>query len=344
MNNTQKLDYLDCLATLDNKALSQERKHIKDTLEKAPDHLFKYTRINKFTFLNISNNSLRLSPVEKLDDPFDCVSNFSIESFYNTLNKIPNDKFIDHFVNKIKKQFKFSFDIKATIKSCMGDCGLDKSKMMPVLLTIGHMNKEKANKLCDKFINLQNLVVDSKSSKSMESAIKIMKDPGKNLGVGSLSNVKDNKVMWALYGKEYEGCCIEYDIPKDIQATRYLFPVLYSKRISNNFAINLFDTFWSIVTRNTESSLFDNKIKGMGSIMVSLCLKDTDWSFQQEWRVIGKPNTDFQLFNIKAVFLGFKVCKTNETKMKRLAKKNHFSLYKMDPPSGDKKIRYTQIV
>ena len=77
--------------------------------------------------------------------------------------------------------------------------------------------------------------------------------------------------------------------------------------------------------------------------MELFCTKDTDWSYQQEWRLIANAGGHFGFLNINAIYLGFKVKKSNETKMKRYAKKYGFKLYKMNPPNGNKRISYTKI-
>ena len=77
--------------------------------------------------------------------------------------------------------------------------------------------------------------------------------------------------------------------------------------------------------------------------MELFCTKDSDWSYQSEWRLIGKAEDHCHELKIKSIYLGFKVNKTNENKMKRYASKYGFNLYKMNAPSGDKIIRYTKI-
>ncbi len=73
-----------------------------------------------------------------------------------------------------------------------------------------------------------------------------------------------------------------------------------------------------------------------------LCTKDSDWRFQDEWRIISNPGSSVKL-RAKAVYLGFDVSHENEEQMKQCSLKNNFILYKMDNPIGVKKIVYSKI-
>ena len=77
--------------------------------------------------------------------------------------------------------------------------------------------------------------------------------------------------------------------------------------------------------------------------MELFCTKDTDWSYQREWRIIGAPAGHISL-PIKAIYLGFKVSETNKKRMLRLAKKKGFALCLMNPPDGSKRISYERLV
>lgn len=68
----------------------------------------------------------------------------------------------------------------------------------------------------------------------------------------------------------------------------------------------------------------------IGASMELFCTKDTDWSYQSEWRLIANAGGHFKYLKIKAIYLGFKVSKINENKMKKYSQEYGFDLYKMD--------------
>ena len=83
------------------------------------------------------------------------------------------------------------------------------------------------------------------------------------------------------------------------------------------------------------------KTKGMNELF---CTKDTDWAYQDEWRLIGNAGAHCTKLKVKAVYVGFKVSDNNLLKLKRIAKKRGFKVFLMNAPRGKKKISYSQVV
>lgn len=164
--------------------------------------------------------------------------------------------------------------------------------------------------------------------------------PGDKVGICSLSEVRDNKPMWSLYGGNYSGYCIEYEIPREKDLILNLCPVIYSKRANN-----------SLIEKMLEYSIFammrafsDGVISGnIGAGMELFCTKDSDWSYQKEWRIIGEAGGRCSKLPIKAIYLGFDIKPSNERKMRKATARHGFALYKMNPPDGTKKITYTEL-
>ena len=184
--------------------------------------------------------------------------------------------------------------------------------------------------------------------KTFERFGMVLKEAGERVGVCSLSEINDNKVMWSLYCNEYKGYCVEYSIRNTKEGRRFLFPVIYTRKPNNNFIKKMFDSMFGELNRQvylrSNPREQNSVITNVGAIYELSCVKDIDWRFQKEWRVVGEPEDHFTEADIKAVYLGFKVSKSNENKMIRLAKKQHFNLFKMKSPNGKKRIEYLKLV
>ena len=172
-----------------------------------------------------------------------------------------------------------------------------------------------------------------------ESFAKNALSPSQRVGVCSLSETRDNKPMWSLYGEGYRGYCIEYEISRCKELILNLSPVIYTKRANNSLIKKMLEYALSAMMR----AFSDERISGnIGAAMELFCTKDSDWSYQKERRIIGKAGERCTVMPIKAVYLGFKASARNIGRMKRVAKEKRFSLFLMNPPDGTKRISYKQ--
>lgn len=351
MTNKEKKEFISCLTLRDDlkHCYPNEIATIRDVLSKSPKTLFKYRPFDKYAFPMIKEKYVYLSPVEHLDDPFDCLSDFDTSKMVKG-NRI-KDSFLEHIFNSIpynkskrsldfaKKHFKEPFDF--------GNPS-DEKKLRDALLKEGVVSEGQVDWAVDYLRSCSTLSDVINGDKVFDDFGRSLLNVGKTTGVCSLSEINDNKVMWSLYGKEYRGYCIEYSIKNTREGRRFLFPVIYSREPNNNFGVKTFESLFADYNRKiplAESAFsLDQPIDNVGSIYELYCTKDIDWRFQKEWRIIGKPCDHFKEIEIKAVYLGFKVTKTNEEKMIRYAKRQNFSVYKMKAPTGNKKIRFVKVV
>lgn len=75
-----------------------------------------------------------------------------------------------------------------------------------------------------------------------------------------------------------------------------------------------------------------------------ICTKDSDWEYQDEWRIVGNANAKIKPMKIKSIYLGFDVSEENEKIIKELAMNKSFDIFKMNKPTGTKEITYTKII
>ena len=347
MNNKEKHEYIDCLSLVDQNCFINEIQKRNQVLSKSPNVLYKYRSFDKYTFEMIKEGYAYLSPVKDLDDPFDCVSNFDLKGIYNPKQDLITSKFINYIIetSNLNLSEENKIALIESLNNCLEPGGFDIEKTSLEFIKLGVPNNQ-AFQLATLLVNSVNYLDACDRAESFKDFAQVAYDPGNTIGVCSLSEIRDNKVMWSLYGKKYQGYCIEYDVPLTKQTRRMLYPVLYSRKISNNFTVKMYNTMIAEIKRNVFHNFMSSNtnFENVGSIYELFCIKDTDWSYQKEWRIIGGAKDHFKHLKIKAIYLGFKVCKTNEDKMIRYARKYKFALYKMNPPNGKKMIKYKRIV
>lgn len=349
MNKKEKREYISCLHLMENIELChpEEIVRIGRVLSQCPDSLYKYKKIDRNVFDMLKNGYAYLSPVEKLDDPFDCLSDFDVSGILSPNSKTITDQFLRHIIKDTNnlslddRQLCLIKEYKSAFKP--GD-DFETDRVYEGLQKAG-VPEDKIEDAIIQYKNFVNLSDTYGEAKAFERFAKILKDPGKTVGVCALSEIRDNKVMWSLYGKEYKGCCIEYCFKINNKPPRFLFPAIYSRKPNNSFAEKVFDSIYAELNRNVNSLFRFNPVVGaVGAIYELFCTKDIDWRFQREWRLVGDAQYHYHKVKIKSVYLGFNVAKTNEQKMIRYAKRYKFNLYKMKAPDGKKKIRFIGII
>lgn len=344
MNNKEKRKYMTDMLVFNSSPFISEFDTRRDFLKQTPTTLYKYRKFDEYAFGMLENGYAYLAPVKGLDDPFDCLTDFSLKDFYNEKTKRITPKAVEHIIKLVcpKGLGKLSpKEVKELAIQCVNENGIDFEKAPKIITTNGCVSRTDIEPL---FIvlntfneNFERVLNDSKLDGFAKSAL----SPGERVGICSLSEKRDNKVMWSLYGDLYSGYCIEYEIPKQKEVTQNLCPVIYTKKSNNRFIEKMLEYSIGAMLR----AISDGHLSGnIGAAMELFCTKDTDWSYQSEWRIIANAGGHYTHLKVKSVYLGFKVSKVNELKMKRLAKKIGFSLFKMNAPNGMKKISYSIVV
>lgn len=344
MNNKEKREYMSDLLIFQSTPFLSEFETRKEFLKNTPTILYKYRAFDKYAFEMIKEGYAYLAPVQGLDDPFDCLNDFTISDFYNEKTHKITPKAIDFIIKLVCPngiQNLSAKEVKKLALQCIKEDGIDYDKVPKIVTSNGIMTSTEVEPL---FIVLNTFNENFKGvieSAKIDGFAKSAMAPGDRVGICSLSEKRDNKVMWSLYGNKYEGYCIEYDIPKRKEITPNLCPVIYTKRNNNKFIEKIIEYAMAAFMRAVTNGHISGNI---GASMELFCTKDTDWSYQSEWRLISNAGGKCRYLVIKAIYLGFKVKKAHENKMKRMAREKGFDLYKMNPPNGKKEITYSKIV
>lgn len=344
MTNKNKRKYLTDVLLQNSFPFISEIETRNVFLKQTPETLYKYRPFDKYSFEMISEDYSFLAPVKGLDDPFDCLNDFTILDFYNPKTNRITPKALNFILKQVCpngiQNLSFN-EVKKIASQCIAENGIDYEKVPKVVKDNGLIRTEEAEPL---FIALNTFNENFKGiyeSTKLDGFADSAMNPGDKVGVCSLSELRDNKVMWSLYGKKYSGCCIEYEIPRTKEVIQNLCPVIYTKKNNNRFIEKILEYSMAAFMRAVSNGNIGGNV---GAAMELFCTKDSDWSYQNEWRLIGGAGHHFHGFKIKNIYLGFNVSKTNESKMKTYAKRYTFGLYKMNKPNGDKKIKYTKLI
>ncbi|CAM4328380.1 DUF2971 domain-containing protein [Vibrio agarivorans] len=141
-----------------------------------PVELFKYRAFDKYTILNLLNQTVWLPKVEQLNDPFD--------GQFKLTDAAPDiDTFIDHCA-KFSEWFGQNEGLTINIENIRKEMFLPDGTPNDELREYAHSFKDFFESKC------------------------------KDTGVLSLSSTAENTTMWSHYGDEHTGICIGYDPSK----------------------------------------------------------------------------------------------------------------------------------
>lgn len=163
---------------------------------------------------------------------------------------------------------------------------------------------------------------------------KLIDDFSKYMRITSFTSESVNSMpMWAHYGSNHYGFCVEYDTNKNIQLGGCLFPVQYTdERVD---ITNIMDEVVKKLIESLENNIRNNikRTELRNSILVWIstyysCIKHNSWSYENEIRCImaqNAPGSPYMNAKPEAIYIGMNC---NEFKKKEL-----FDIaYKLDIP------------
>lgn len=314
-----------------------------------PKTLYKYMSFKDYTIEMLRDNYLYLSPAELMDDQFDCSLNFD-SNYY--LNHSENE-IMPFFLEWLKKYAKQKADskVKKHIDSMFalyyhdGTIKEDRAKHF-LLSKVKGINPSKIdeflkslNKMRDELFS--NNIFTNSCEKILEALIK----QKENTGFCSLTETNMSQIMWQMYSNKYEGLCVEYDIEtylrNYVSDDEIILPVVYKKRKD-------FNPIKMEVRLILELAIYPNdKIRIQREFLEEyfkiLSTKNTEWSLQKEWRIIGKPHTKVNMPKIKKIYLGKNIKQENKDLILSLANELDFEVYIQEDDYENLTFRYIKI-
>lgn len=343
MTNKEKEQYLSYMMIFRSQPFLCELMGKRDFLNQMPKILYKYRSFDKYTKEMLEEPYVFLAPVKDLDDPFDCLTNPGVKPDQkDDLNSI-GLSMLDYVIDIVCSLGNTTInkkEVKTIIPKCYVNGEYNEDNARTAFRETALIPEDQKEMLLGVFRNIDEVTKTIVEDKSMENLAKISIDPSDKVGICSLSTKRDNKVMWSLYGKKYKGYCVEYEIPNDEEIRFNLCPTIYKRNDDNNLIRKMVKLGVANCIRFMSEGKFNS---GIGCINELFCTKDTDWAYQDEWRLIGDAGVHCTKLKVKAVYTGFKVTDNNLQKIKRIGKKKGFKVFIMNAPKGKKRITYSEI-
>ena len=344
MTNKEKRQYLSDLLIFRSTPFTSEMARLNKFLNSMPKILFKYREFDEYSFDMLNDEYCFLCKAGNLDDPFDCISNFNMDEVCVKNSAQLSHKTLSHIINLI-----FSFcnidnshkkGIRNLVENSITDGDIDKNKLHSNLSRVNFLTNNEKQQLFSILINFKPVNDTYFDSDGFSSVARTSLKSQEVLGICSLTTKRDNKPMWSLYGDEYRGYCVEYEVPQNDLVRSSLYPVIYERKFKNNFPLKLIDFSLNNIVRVMSNGEIRTNIGGLNELF---CTKDSDWKYQDEWRLIGDCDAHCKELKVKAIYLGFRCSEENKNQILQIADKKHFSVYLMNNPTGDSKIKYSKI-
>lgn len=330
------IDILSEMPGLDTSNFDVVQKYINHYLL-APKSLYRYVKLNNYTFDSIENNYVYLSPIDNLDDDFEgFIANDKI-AMDNVLELLNTDKYYSYFVEKALRN-KNMYDIYSNL---IFDRKKEKGKY-DYYFKAKYIYEEHSG-CVDDITGLSAMFDAYSNTDEIRKAIQVYADnyikASKITGVCCFTENSKSQVMWNMYADNCNGCMIEYDFSTlDVYNIVDLTPVIYSSyREIDPFKLAI-DAYLECLQDGSNIDRAINK-----KTYYQILTKDEEWSFQNEWRIVGISKRKSISPAIKAIYLGKNVSKKNENKLIKLASKNKFVLYKQEFGVTSKEMVYKPI-
>ena len=349
MKNEEKLQYLNAVLAF-NRAVNQCAKNgskpnpaITDYFSLLPKSLFKYRPFDEYTWDMLENGYLYLCPAEKLDDPFECVFDLDVSQYFDKNKHALKSSMIELVVETVLNFV--SEDQRERTRQIAYSCLTPKGTINRRMVLDMALEEQKDKPGFDEkiIVNQIGAILDEMESPKntyVDTLIKYSIDARKETGIYAMSEINDSQVMWAMYGDNYKGCCIEYDFENDIEASIDTLPVIYQNKRSNN------------VLNAIMAMLLNSMVNGMSGGRLTtdetqylqvLLTKSEEWSFQKEWRVVGGAREHVHSPRVKAVYVGHNASKENIELIKELSRKKGFDVYKTSINLKTLKIEFIKV-
>lgn len=350
MNKEEKLAYLNALLNLKQAAFDAYTRGVHRTDVSAkffsllPKSLFKYRQFDKYTRDMIENEYLYLSPAETLDDPFECLVDLDISRYYDenkgAINKRCYQMIVEYVLAFVPEGQRDG--VRQQIYACTTpQYTLSRSKALDVLMAEeDDAVRAEVPIILNALGNIPNLFQTPEMQANITTLVQYSIDARKETGICSLSEKNDSQVMWAMYSGNYTGYCVEYDFEHSVDAAVETYPVVYDDGRSNNAVEAILGLFVnSAISRMTGGK----EITDQAQLFRILLAKNEEWSFQEEWRVLGSAGERIAAPRIKAIYVGRRANKGDLDEIMELSSRFGFDVYQTKANPKTLKIDFVKL-
>lgn len=344
MTNEEKKEYLSLKLAYQSTPFISEIAKKNYYLSKIPRILYKYRKFDEYTFDMIENEYVFLAPAGTLDDPFDCLTNIDLKGIYDANSSNLSSEMMEFIVDTVfSHPHTGELDkpkMLNMIEDSIVDGKIDNGILKNELDKNNSLSNEQRHIFLNTMVNFQNTIATITEDDNLKNLFMVLMQSKEKVGVCSFTTKRDNKPMWSLYADTYKGYCIEYEtsFTKDILPN--LCPVIYTKEFDNSIIKMMVKFSLEAIIRFATNGQMKTDI---GCFAELTCTKDSDWEYQDEWRLVGEAKSKAKPLKIKNIYLGFDVSRENEDKILDYASKFNFGVYKMNKPFGTKEITYKKL-
>lgn len=347
MNNDEKAKYINeyCEATYELIELQYDSEKVYNEyvyhFSHLPKKLYRYVRFDKenHTIDSIENNYVYLGSAVDMDDVFESSTFCNYKNIEDLKELLISDKYHAYFVERLLKKYemyepyanlvfkkdgindKYSAYYKA--KYVYED---HRSSINDITNILGihepYIRKEGVMDKCCK-------IAEQLNSERNETGICAFTEDGAN------------QVMWSMYADNFKGCVIEYDIsPADLTTCFDLVPIVYTNDRKNDSLELAID----VLVNTHDKTVRDIDLEITKSKLMLSTRKSVEWSFQKEWRILGKKCVKAKSPVVTAIYLGKDISKRNKNKILKLANKKIFKVYEQTIDYSTNVIKYNEII
>ena len=269
-----------------------------------PQFLYKYRSFDEHVMDMLENEYVYLCPAMELDDPSECTVDFSLQDIIDLQTNRLTFQSVDMllaFVKPYTSKSNFQQVRNIIYQSLTSDgVGPGPDLLEAYFAMQGLVPEEVFVPLINQLRNIPERLNDSDVRKQFEKLFALAYNARRDMGICSLSELKNSAEMWKNYADESRGYCIEYDM-QQYENVYALFPVVYQDNRDNNILTNILSAFMGEII----FGISNGEIETDRSQFLRMFLtKDSRWSYQKEWRLLGDAGQKLHAPPVKAIYLG----------------------------------------
>lgn len=288
-----------------------------------PKYLYKYRPFDEYTFDMLENEYLYLCPAKNLDDIKECDATLNIKDYYDWTKDRLKSKCIDMIMEMLfpctsEQNLKDAKQLLSKVVTPEGLISpnwlLDISSEMQQLVP-----DEDISPVVNYLRYIPEKLDEPQISDNVENLFSVAMKAKEKMGICSLSQINNSTDMWQNYTNNSTGYCVEYDM-ENYKELDSIFPVVYNDNRNTDVFENIMRLFIATMVSTFSTCAINMDKSSYARIFLT---KDTIWSYQKEWRLIGEANQKIKAPKVNAIYLGKNIEEKNKQNMLEFCKKQN---------------------
>ena len=295
---------------------------------RGPLTLFKYRPFDEYTYKMLLSKTLFLCKAKRLDDETECMASIDIHDIYHYQTNSLKSFCIAEILRLLKpycSEFNF-LQIQQLMRRCFTRDGrVNNSYLLDISPGIQELVPDfNVANLVNWLANIPERLDDPKVKPHIEKAILLAVNGRNKVGVCALTENYDDEYMWEKYALDGKGYCVEYDLT-NYEYKQEVVPVIYDDDRKTRIVMCIVSSFVGKFIYEMSNHFIKPDASQYSRLFLS---KFTKWEYQNEWRIIGKPDADFPAPKVKRIIIGRKASDKNEKEMRDFCKMHNIEVIK----------------